>query len=244
MQPFYVEAGESLAFSCFFGTFIHWQESIAFCGRKFPEIFLFWSEVLFQQRCTATNAASSFPAGRCVVEGSSNHLFVDAPAVLGSTFFWQLCKVMSEKHMQSDDDAPMVQLYTMSSKMKSAFYVIRRDNLQAIMDMYPKEVATEFCSVTFSPFCSASTTAHSRLSLLGRCTLYVAAFTILKKTHAATLIFRQPSFIVLLLLRLLPHFVLISPPVFVHTLAARQFRCSFLAVMPTRIFSSYPARSP
>ena len=87
-----------------------------------------------------------------MVESSSNHLFIDAPAVLGSTFFWRLCKVMSEKHFQHDEDVPMVQLYTMSSKVKSAFYVIRRDDLHAIMDMYPKEVAPPYPLSASPPF--------------------------------------------------------------------------------------------
>ena len=51
-----------------------------------------------------------------------------------------MCKILSQEHIQSDDEVPMSQLYTMSSKMKSAFYVIRREDLQADVEMYPKEV--------------------------------------------------------------------------------------------------------
>jgi hypothetical protein len=51
-----------------------------------------------------------------------------------------MCKILSQEHIQSDDEVPMSQLYTMSSKMKSAFYVIRREDLQAVVEMYPKEV--------------------------------------------------------------------------------------------------------
>jgi hypothetical protein len=51
-----------------------------------------------------------------------------------------MCKILSQEHIQPDDDVPMSQLYTMSSKMKSAFYVIRREDLQAVVEMYPKEV--------------------------------------------------------------------------------------------------------
>lgn len=78
--------------------------------------------------------------GRCVVECPRNHLFVEAPAVMGASFIWYLCNTLAKQHTESTNDAPITQLYSMVSKARSAFYVIRHSHLQEVIDMYPKEV--------------------------------------------------------------------------------------------------------
>jgi hypothetical protein len=110
MQPFYVEAGALSPV---------WAAAVRdFC----PGIHCF----LRQEVCGDLFILCK---GRCVVECPENHLFVEAPAVMGASYIWchshfrdaivqrvltavfrSLCRAFSRLHMQTDVEAPVSQL--------------------------------------------------------------------------------------------------------------------------------------